>query len=142
MAIKVMPSTTREFVLEESDKLYNEANEPPTRVTIRQASQGDAERRSNLFSKWRTSMNSAGENSLEQEFNYNAVKRLDVYLTLTDSNITNGATGKSLFTFKDGRLESQVSFDKAWDMLPVPMADEIHNKVLEMNPDWDLTQGE
>jgi hypothetical protein len=142
MSIKIMPAITKDFTLEMSDEVFNEEGEPPTTLTVRQASQGEHERRGQLFAKWITSTKLDGTNNFEREFNYQQLKRLEVFLTLVDCNLTNGSTGKPQFTFKNGRLDSRPAFDVAWDDLPVMIADEIHDKVLETNPDWSLSLGE
>jgi hypothetical protein len=65
---------------------------------------------------------------------------------MTDCNII-GEDDKPLFKFaKDGKgrsyLEDVSAFQLAWDSLPTEICQEIHDKVLILNPSWNQNLGE
>ena len=64
------------------------------------------------------------------------MRRKEVFLTLVDCSLTTGEEPnlKPLFHFP---LKEQ-EFNRAWADLPTMVADEIHDKVLEVNIDWAL----
>lgn len=143
MPLKLTPPIEKTFNLEKTDKLYESEG---TTVTVRQASQLHHERRQDL---WAT-MNSrfGGETDtveLVQRFNQSELHRIETMLTLVDCNIED-ENGKPLFKFKkqgsSNSLDmSEIAFRNAWGKLPVDVAIEIHEKVLEVNPTWS-NQGE
>jgi len=136
MPIKLDIAERKEFILEESDKIIGNTTEP-TKISVRQASQGEYTRRQDLFSSWKRQFDpEVGGDVVIQHFNYEIMKRLEVYLTLADCNIED-SDGSVLFRFRDGRISMQESeFNKAWGKLPLIIANEIHQKVLAVNPDW------
>lgn len=118
--------------LTETDRLFGSSG---TVVVIRQASQAGHERRSELFSTLVSEHkeNSNDDNSVRyiQRFSILELMRIEAYLTVVSSNIID-ENGHLLF--KEGM--SEFSFNRAWGKLPPSVAREIHDKVLEVNPDW------
>lgn len=141
MPIKLDVPIVKEYTLDESDKAYGIVDQP-TRVSIRQATQGGHEKRAALFAnivrEW--SNNTEGFR-LVQRFSFEELKRIEVQLTLAGCNIE-ATDGASLFKFNDkGFITDEVAFKKAWDALPPMVAAEIHTKVIDLNIDW-RPQGE
>jgi len=145
MPIRLDVPLEKEYVLEKSDKVFQVAASESTKVTIRQATQGEHERRASLFSQVIREM--ARDSSQEdvvrliQRFSFEELKRIEVQLTMRSCNII-GPDGKLLFKYNsDGRLDEH-KFREAWDSLPPSVADEIHECVLELNVDWQPQLGE
>lgn len=138
MPLKLKPPVEQTFPLEKTDKLYGSEG---TIVTIRQASQLHHERRQDLWATM-NSRYSDGTDTVEliQRFNQPELFRIETMLTLVDCNIE-GENGKPLFKFrKEGNSQvlsmNEGAFKEAWGQLPVDVAAEIHEKVLEVNPTW------
>lgn len=144
MPFQLSPPFEQEFELEQTDKDYGKKGDPPTKVLIRQAKQGEHERRSNLFSQIiREQSVKAPEDIVRfiQRWSMEELKRLEVFLTLKACNIQK-PDGSPLWDFdKNGNIRESM-FDKGWEMLPVSVAREIHDCVLIVNPDWDRLVGE
>lgn len=129
--------------LTKSDEKYGKSEDKdPTWVTVKQASQGEHEQRQALFAtleqKW--SQLDPDEVSLVQTVSMEEVKKLEVYLTLCESNFLDEAD-KPLFPTrqKDGNPQlamPKAQFVKAWARLLPDVAREIHEIVLEANPLW------
>lgn len=137
MPLKLAAPLTETFVLERSDELV-ESEGDPTVISIRQASQGEYERRQQMFSEWSRGFDPiSGEERVVQRLNVEMLKRLEVYLTLSDCNIQD-EKGKALFKFRNDRLAmSELEFNRAWAKLPLVTANEIHACVLKVNKTWD-----
>jgi len=145
MPIKLDVPIEKDFILEKSDKLYDVAKGEPTRITVRQATQRDHERRAALFSQIirEVARDTADGDTVRwiQRFSFEELKRIEVMLTLKSCNIS-GANDKLLFNFSsDGKI-SEEKFRQAWDVLPPAVATEIHDCVLEVNVDWQPQLGE
>lgn len=143
MPLRLSAPIQKDFLLERTDELFPpEEGEDPTQVSIRQAAQGEYERRQHMFSEWVRSYDPiSGQDQVVQRLNVEMLKRLEVFLTLAACNIS-GENGKPLFRFNRGKISmSELEFDRAWAKLPLVTATEIHEKVLEVNPDWD-SEGE
>lgn len=144
MPLKLSAPIIKDFPLEISDTLYGNDGEP-TVVTIRQATQGAKERRGEVFAEVTRvlSQKNTDDDSMELKsmWSWEKLKRMEVYLTLVGCNILD-KDGKDLFKCKKGRddipyLDMTVSqFTLAWNDLYPEIADEIHDKVLEVNPTW------
>jgi len=141
MAFKLSAPIEKEFVLDKTDEIYGEKGDEPTRVSIRQATQADHERRSSL---WDTlTQEVEGEDfsnpdsvRIIQRLSVAELNRLEVYLTIVGCNIVK-EDGKELFKFKNGKLDmSERAFINAWGLLPPIVANEIHEKVREVNITW------
>lgn len=143
MPIQLVAPVEKDFVLERTDLAY-ECEGEPTKVTIRQATQAQNERRSYIHSEVTQIINAqstlAAELQLRQKWSIEELKRVEVYLTLIGCNLL-GVDGKPLFVFKsnNGTAELDMTenqFRTAWGSLPVDIAQEIHEKVLEVNLSW------
>lgn len=145
MPLKLMAPIIETFVLEETDKLFENAGEPTT-VTIRQATQMQHEKRQSIFATMEQTMpvNSEEAPLMRHRFVAAELARMETYLTLVDCNIEN-ESGKPLFKFRkdDKGLEMTTSeFKEAFGQLPLIVANEIHSKVLEVNDGWKPNLGE
>lgn len=142
MPIRLEIPVVKEFTLDKSDAAYGITADTPTRISIRQATQGGHEKRAALFANIvREWSNNADGFRLVQRFSFEELKRIEVQLTLASCNIEDN-DGKSLFKFdSNGRIIDEAAFKRAWDSLPTAVAAEIHEKVLEVNVDWG-PQGE
>lgn len=136
MPIRLELPLVKEYVLIESDAAYGIVD-TPTRVSIRQATQGGHEKRAALFSNIiREWSNNTDGFRMVQRFSFEELKRIEVMLTLAACNILD-PEGNSLFKFNDkGFITDEAAFKKAWDALPPMVAAEIHDKVVDLNVDW------
>jgi hypothetical protein len=139
MSLKIASPIVKTITLDKADALYNNKGEP-TAVTVRQAQQGENEERNVLFSRFQREYIGGGV-KVTQDIDFDAVRRREVYLTMTGCNIT-GEDDKPLFAFKDGKLADEETFKKAWAKLPPEYADAIHDAILEVNPQWVNEVGE
>lgn len=148
MPIKLIAPIYKTMTLERSDERYGNDGEP-TQVTIRQATQAQHELRQDQFSKLERKFSDINpdEVTVVQNIPMEVLKRLETYLTLVECNITD-VDGKDMFpSTKDGsgnpKLKmSKAQFDTAWGLLPPDVAEEIHEKVLEVNIVWSGRRGE
>lgn len=148
MPIKLIAPLVKTFVLERSDARYGNDGEA-TEVTIRQASQLEHERRQNKFSTLERKYSdlSPDEVTVVQNIPMEELKRLETYLTLCECNIVD-EDGKPLFPSvksKSGPPHLSMTksqFDTAWGKLPPDVAEEIHDKVLDVNFIWSGKRGE
>jgi len=143
MPVKLIAPIEKDFVLERTDLAYENEGDP-TKVTIRQATQEQNERRSLIHSEVTqiiSARSSFGDDlQLRQKWSVEELKRVEVYLTLIGCNLED-EEGKSLFRFKSLNGHSDLDmteneFKKAWGRLPPDIAQEIHEKVLEVNLSW------
>lgn len=145
MPLKISLPIEKDFILERSDLAYDNDGEP-TRVTIRQATQAQNEKRSHIYSEVTNVINRGLEDmnaevQLRQHWSLEELKRMEVFLTLVDCNILD-ENGSQLFRFRsDGKRQvlhmTAREFAEAFGKLPQDIALEIHEKVLEVNPSWD-----
>lgn len=148
MPLKLIAPLYKTMELERSDERYGNDGEPTT-VTIRQASQAEHEQRQDQFSRLERKFSDVApdEVTVVQNIPMEVLKRLETYLTLVECNITD-EDGKELFPSKKDRdgnptlAMSKSQFDKAWGQLPPDVAEEIHEKVLEVNIVWSGRRGE
>ena len=147
MPIKLSAPIFKTFELTEVDKRYANEGEP-TRVIIKQATQAQHEQRQQLFATLERRYNDyePDETTLVQTANIEELKRLETYLTLCESNIMN-ADGEAMFPSKKDKegipylSMTRSQFDKSWGLLPPDIADEIHDKVTELNVMWGAKGG-
>jgi len=147
MPLQLAAPVYKTFELEETDETY-EVDEATT-VTIKQAAQYEHERRQQLFSTLERKFKELepDEIILVQTLSTEELKRLEVWLTLVECNILD-MDGNPLFPSKENKdghsrlAMTNTAFVKAWGMLQPDVADEIHNKVLEVNQRWAGTVGE
>lgn len=141
MALQLSAPKTDKYQLEKTDAAYPSDDEQ-THVVIRQALQGERDIRDREYTKFTRKYDVAGDVTVHQDITYTDILRLEVFLTLCECNIKN-AEGKDLFEFREGKCTSEEKFKRAWAILPPLVADEIIEKVHNMNPLWDfLTPGE
>lgn len=148
MPLKLIAPIYKTMSLDRSDARYGNDGEP-TIVTIRQAAQHEHERRQQQFStlERRYSDLSPEEVTLVQNIPMEEIKRLEVYLTLCECNILDDED-KPLFPSKKDKnglpqlVMTKHAFDMAWGKLPPDIAEEIHDKVLEVNIVWSGRRGE
>lgn len=133
MPIKIEPPITKEFVLEESDKLLENTGEPTT-VKIIQAREGANIERMELWKRFERTFEAAGDMTVTQEVSPSIVKRKEIFLTMVGCNLL-GPEDKPLFSFPLKENE----FNKAWSILPPVVVNEIHEKCLEVNMDWAVS---
>ena len=138
MALKLTAPIEKDFILEKTDKEYD-VKDDHTTVRIRQATQGQCEIRNALLSEF-TRVFDGDQLTVSQHFSPEELYRREVELTLVACNIE-GESGKPLFFFKVGKIDP-ASFKKGWALLAPMVAEEIHDKVLEMNPLWAGPMGE
>jgi hypothetical protein len=144
MAFKLSPPIEKTFPLEKTDAAYDSKG---TSVTIKQASQGEHKKRSDIYANILTRFQRNSDTvEVAQRFSPPELQALEVRLTMTDCNIV-GEDDKPLFKFaKDykGRsyIEDVMAFQLAWDSLPADVCNEIHEKVLEVNTTWSQSLGE
>ena len=146
MALQLTAPIFKTFTLDRTDEKY--PSDGSTTVLIKQAAQGEHERRQDLFSvlERKYSQLDPGEVSLVQRLSMEELKRLEVWLTLCECNILN-EKGKELFPSKKAKGQTvlnmtQQQFNEAWSQLPPSVAQEIHEKVLEVNLMWAGMEGE
>lgn len=140
MPLKLTPPVEQTFTLDKTDERYpieatNDEVPERTTVVIRQATQAQHERRSDLFSKL-TSRVSDNPDIVEvvTRFSFPELQRIECFLAMRGCNILD-EDGQALFKFKNGSI-GEYEFNRAWGKLPPSVCDEIHEKVLEMNPTW------
>jgi len=138
-------SIQKDFYLYQTDKEYEVVGEP-TIITVRQATQKENASRDEFIIEELDKCSYFIEDVLKirsDGFNHRLyyaifmvaeeLHAFEVFLTLVACNI--GDMGKPLFIFEDGKVDS-LSFKRGWALLAPLVADEIHGKVLEMNPYW------
>ena len=129
MPLNLEPPVEKEFVLEKSDKKFGNTGEPTT-VLIGQAREGENISRADLWARYERRINKADEMSISQEVSPAIVRRKEVFLTLRGCNLTMDSKPLFIFPLKES------AFNSAWSKLDPFIADEIHEKVLEVNLDW------
>lgn len=138
MPVQLAVPLEKEYILEQADRDFGTKDAPPTTIIVRQARQGEHERRAALFASIVREQNlNAPEEFVRfvQRFSLEELKKLEVFLTLKSCNIE-GPDGKPLWKFnRDGKIR-QDQFDQGWELLPVSIADEIHACVQDLNVDW------
>lgn len=150
MPFKISDPLYQEFELEKTDERYNPVGDDPTTVTIKQARQHEHARRMdqwNRFERKYSQMN-PDEISIVQELSSEAIKTLEAWMTLVESNILKSDESGPLFPSKKGKnghpeLDmTRDEFEQAWGTLPPLVASEIHSKIIEVNPMWGGMRGE
>jgi hypothetical protein len=102
---------------------------------VRQATQAQHERRSDLFSRLTSRVgNDPSIVEIVTRFSFPELQRIECFLALKGSNLED-ENGEPLFRFKNGVI-TERDFNEVWGKLPPLVADEIHEKVLLLNPTW------
>lgn len=144
MPIQLAAPLEKEFKLVQSDEDYGKKGDEPTTVLVRQAKQGEHERRAALFAQIvREQVRNAPEEVVRfvQHFSFEELKRLEVFLTLKACNIKK-EDGSFLWDYDKKGYITESKFNEGWALLPVSVAKEIHDCVLAVNVDWNPTVGE
>jgi hypothetical protein len=136
MPFQIKPSVCKQFPLSELDEEGAEPGSGTTFVVFRQAAQGEEKQRGQLFADFRREYVEAGGVVIQQHLSFDEISEQEVFLTMAECNILD-TDGTALFHFNENkRLVSLVDFQKSWAKLPPHVAKLIHQKVLEMNPQW------
>ena len=147
MAFKITPPIEKTFSLDRCD--VNFPPDPadgdpeaakPTTVTIVQAASGAIAARNDLFSVFKRKYEKDGSVEVTQRLSFSDIRIKEIFLTLKACNIR-APKGGLLFTFVNGKLADEVKFKEALALVPQEVVDEIHEKVLEMNPVWADLEG-
>jgi hypothetical protein len=144
MSFKLNPPIEKSFTLDKTDAQYESKG---TIVTVKQASQGEHKKRSDIYANLLTRFQRNSDTvEVVQRFSPPELQALEVRLTMTDCNIL-GEDDKPLFKFaKDAKgrsyIEDVSAFLAAWESLPAEVCQEIHDKVIEVNPTWNQSLGE
>lgn len=117
-----------------------------TFVVVRQATQREVEKRAELTADAsRVFREGSKEIEVKQRWSIEEQKRLEVFLTLAGCNIgapvEEGEKAHNLFKFikKNNRsyvAMSEEEFNDAWGLLPAEWAEQIHEAILVVNPQW------
>ncbi len=150
MPFKISDPVVQEFTLPKTDLKYGVDDSDPTTVMIRQARQHEHAVRQDQWSKFERRYSNANPDEVKiiQELSFEAIKMLEAYMVLVGSNILAEDGETELFpSKKDGKghlkLEmTKLQFEKAWGSLNSDVAEEIHQKILEVNPMWGGVSGE
>lgn len=134
MPIKLNPPIIKDYLLTESDKRFKNTGDP-TKILVRQAAQGECELRNAVFSEFRREYHADDSVTVTQRISYDDVVRTEVMLTLAGCNILD-EDGEPLFVFKGHKVADENAFAKAWAKLDPFIANEMHEKVLELNLLW------
>lgn len=136
MPLQLKIPLEKEFELAESDKAFG-ITDSPTRITVRQATQAQHERRAMLFANVIREVGKREDDvvRLVQRFCFEELKRIECFLALKGCNIQDNE-GRALFRFDANGRMSESDFTEAWGKLPPSVAQEIHDCVLEVNVDW------
>lgn len=135
MPIKLKSPLKKDFHLIKSDEAMGNTD-GATMITVRQATQGDFERVDDLTSEYKREFDGKTVKAI-QRISFDDIRRKQVYLTLCACNILGEDEQTPLWTFKNEKPSSEASFESGWYKLPPVVAQEIYEKVLEMNPLWD-----
>jgi hypothetical protein len=132
MPLKLVKPIEKEFVLEKTDKEFG-IEGGHTTVRIRQASQGQCDAR-DVFRSDSTRIFDGNQLTVLQNFSSKRLHCREVELTLIACNIED-ENGEPLFSFINGEVDP-TTFEERWALLAPLVAEEIHEKVLEINPFW------
>lgn len=128
--------TQIDFVL---DYVFEDTPDEHGHVSFRQARAGEQRRLANLNAEQTQTWDdqNLGKIQLTRRWNPEDIKQFRVYLTLAGADLSN-ENGDPLFRLKEGRVSmAQAEFLAVWDSLPVELANELHQKCLAANPQWD-----
>mgnify|MGYP001236361293 CR=1 FL=1 len=145
MPLQLTAPVFKTFRLEKTDEKYGDGGEPTT-IQVRQATQKEHEERMQLFSILKREYEDERPDTmtLVQVLSLEELKRKEAWLTLAECNILD-PQGNALFKFRKGdnpRIEmTMTQFAVAWGLLPPDVANEIHDRILEVNLVW-TGQGE
>jgi len=143
MAGKLKIALEQSFDLPKTDALLENVGDTAeaSKVTIVQATMGQHDKRMALWAEFKRSVTEDADGKeffeVTQRVSPADVRKLEVLLTLKACNLEDH-DGSILFKFPLKEKE----FSLAWAKLPPLVADEIHEKVLALNPLWSGASGE
>lgn len=149
MPVKLLAPIYQTFELNRTDAKYGNDDDKTT-VTIKQARQWEHQKRQELFKRLERAWNSQEDPDtirLIQEVSMVEVWREEAWMTMVECNLI-GPDGKVLFPSKDDKDEhpkldmTKEAFNTAWGMLFPDIANEIVEKIHEVNLLWAGPQGE
>ena len=129
-----------------------------TYITVKPATVAEQAMRDELWAKQSRTYHTSAPEAVEvkTESTFSQRRALEVFLTMVDCNLlwqdldSKGSNiGDAAPLFKLGKKangESYLAMDRpnfleAWGRLPETVAEEIHEKVLLKNPQWDIFRG-
>jgi hypothetical protein len=147
MAFKVKAPAGETFFLDKTDAAFPiEEGEDRTFVVIREATQAEDKMRTSLNDEFDRVYRTTEPDvvRISQNISVPQIIEMSIYLTMADSNITENGSG--LFKFKQVGSVTKVDmkfpdFQSAIGRLPAKIVDEIYEKVLAKNKDWDPKTG-
>lgn len=150
MPIQLTSPIYKTFELVRTDRKYGNESEATT-VTIKQARQHEHQSRQERFKRLERAWNSTeGPNDVRliQDVSMTEVWREEAWFTLVESNLL-GIDGKPMFpSTKDQNGNPKLAFPnkqafyEAWGQLWPDIAEEIVEKIHEINPLWGGPSGE
>lgn len=104
-------------------------------VTVRQATEGDNEKRADLVAKRHVTLSQDG---MSEQYDDNVRTRMkwEVYWTLDEVGNLVDDDGKPVFRIKPVREMAFPDFEKVWHRFDSRLANAIHKAVRITNPDW------
>lgn len=115
-------------------------------ITIRQAAFGESKALAELTKKQRRVIDPSAQLVYEQDFNFLSEYAEKIYLTTENIEGCTDEHGEELFKFiQTGNRRhpaNRVAFFNALERLPQRIVFEMHDYVLEMNPQWAGADGE
>ena len=142
--LRIPTQRTFYFKVEEGDDLISLTEVDQNSLhdfhfTFRQASAADNEQRTQALSRREWRPDGEGKMLLFDETNQDTVKRIEIYLTLVDTDL-NFPDGTALeFETKNGvtKLKSRQQFDLFWKAMYPHWAEVISECCLRASPTWD-----
>jgi len=120
--MEIPVAVQKDFVVKFGEEEFN--------VTFRQATMGDDMVRSSLFSERKQSRAADGTVTETYDMDILHLMAVEVRLTLVSCDLTQNK--RKMFK-KD---MDEPTFMKAWGALPSKIATLLHDKCIEVNPDW------
>jgi len=150
MPVQLIAPIYEVFTLDRTDTKYGNTGEP-TVITVKQAREHEHITRQRLYAKLERKWSSEDDPDdirLIQEVCQEEVRREEAYLTLVDCNLLD-PEGKLLFKSSKSKNDDhprlvmdKQAFYQAWGLLFPDIAQEIIEKIHEVNPQWAGPLGE
>lgn len=132
MPFTLLSPIKKTFVLSKTDAEYKTEG---TTITLRQATEGDFILVNDMRNEFSREYSRDDTVIFRQKISFDRIYMREAWLTLCSCNIMDD--DGPLFRFKNERVSSEAEFEKAWAKLPPLVANEIIEKVMEMNPLWN-----
>lgn len=104
---------------------------------FKQATTGEVEVRTGALQNRRWKQEN-GSITLYDEFNIDFLARIEVRLSLVDTDIS--FEDGTYLKFTNGKIADEKQFNSWWDQLPFLWARKLHSLCLELNPLWDMSK--